>query len=76
MCHFNANVEKVRCLFTQNDPADTMYLVYQGYISLFLATVDGRELVINEMHPGDCFGELALFTDQPRSTGAMGGVRF
>jgi CRP/FNR family cyclic AMP-dependent transcriptional regulator len=60
-------------LFLQGEPADMMYIVIQGCIAIFLATMDGRELVINEMRPGDCFGELALFTDQPRSTGAMGG---
>ncbi|NIS80060.1 MAG: cyclic nucleotide-binding domain-containing protein [Anaerolineales bacterium] len=64
-------VEKGETLFTQTDPADTVYIVRSGCISLFLATPDGRELVINEMYPGDCFGELSLITEQPRSTGAM-----
>ena len=64
---------KSEVLFTQDDPAEAMFIVRTGWIAIFLATVDGRELVINEMRPGDCFGELALFTDQPRSTGAMGG---
>jgi len=72
-CHFR-HLHKGEVLFTQNERAHTMYLVHKGYISLYLATADGRELVINEMHSGDCFGELALFTDQPRSTGAMGGA--
>ncbi len=64
-------VEKGETLFTQTDPADTVYIVRSGCISLFLATPDGRELVINEMYPGDCFGELSLITERPRSTGAM-----
>jgi CRP/FNR family cyclic AMP-dependent transcriptional regulator len=58
-------------LFTQMDPADHVYLVVSGCVALFLATKDGKELVINEMQPGDCFGELSLITDKPRSTGAM-----
>jgi CRP-like cAMP-binding protein len=57
-------------LFSQQDPADAVYIVRKGCISIFLATPDGRELVINEMFPGDCFGELSLLTDQSRSTGA------
>lgn len=64
-------LEKGETLFTQTDPADTVYIVRSGCISIFLATPDGRELVINEMHPGECFGELSLITDQTRSTGAM-----
>ncbi len=64
-------LEKGEILFSQTDPADTVYVVRSGCISIFLATPEGRELVINEMHPGDCFGELSLITDQPRSTGAL-----
>lgn len=64
-------LKKGEILFCQTDPADTVYVVRRGCISIFLATPEGRELVINEMHPGDCFGELSLITDQPRSTGAL-----
>ncbi len=64
-------LEKGEILFSQTDPADTVYVVRSGCISIFLATPEGRELVINEMHTGDCFGELSLITDQPRSTGAL-----
>jgi len=64
-------LEKGEILFSQTDPADTVYVVRSGCISIFLATLEGRELVINEMHTGDCFGELSLITDQPRSTGAL-----
>ena len=64
-------LEKGEILFSQTDPADTVYIVQSGCIAIFLATLEGRELVINEMHRGDCFGELSLITDQPRSTGAL-----
>jgi CRP-like cAMP-binding protein len=58
-------------LFTQDVDARSFYIVYSGCISLYLAMPDGRELVINEMYPGDCFGELSLLTGAPRSTGAI-----
>jgi len=64
-------LEKGEILFSQTDPADTVFVVRSGCVAIFLATPEGRELVINEMHPGDCFGELSLITDQPRSTGAL-----
>ena len=51
-------LEKGEILFSQTDPADTVYIVRSGCIAIFLATLEGRELVINEMHRGDCFGEL------------------
>jgi len=58
-------------LFGQGDPADAFFVVCSGRITLGLDSADGRELVINEMHPGDGFGELALLTGQPRSTSAV-----
>jgi CRP-like cAMP-binding protein len=64
-------LNKGELLFHQTDPSDAVFIVCSGCISLFLATPDGRELVINEMRPGDCFGELGLVTGLPRSTGAM-----
>jgi CRP/FNR family cyclic AMP-dependent transcriptional regulator len=64
-------MDKGELLFYQTDPSDSVYIVRSGCISLFLATPDGRELVINEMRAGDCFGELGLVTGLPRSTGAM-----
>lgn len=63
-------VPKGTFLFFQNDPADGAYLLRRGAITIRLYNPDGRELVINEMSPGDCFGELGILTGQPRSTSA------
>ncbi len=64
-------VPKGETLFDQTDAAETMYVVRSGRIAILLSTPDGRELVINEMRAGDCFGELALLTGRPRSTSAV-----
>jgi CRP-like cAMP-binding protein len=58
-------------LFEQGDPAEAIYLVRTGRIAIRLAVADGRELVLDELHPGDLFGELALLTGQPRTSGAV-----
>jgi len=57
-------------IFYQSDQADAVYLVWRGAIAIRLENPDGQELVINEMSPGDCFGELGMLTGQPRSTSA------
>ena len=57
-------------LFCQGDQADAFYVVCSGCIALGLDSANGRELVINEMRPGDGFGELGLITGHPRSTNA------
>lgn len=58
-------------LFFQGDPADAVFIVQTGSIAIILSSTDGRELMINEIRPGDCFGELGVLTEQPRSTSAF-----
>jgi CRP/FNR family cyclic AMP-dependent transcriptional regulator len=58
-------------LFYQDDEGDAAYIVRSGEIAIVLSTSDGRELVINVMRAGDCFGELALLTRTPRSASAL-----
>jgi CRP-like cAMP-binding protein len=69
-CRFR-RVPRGSYLFFQGDPADALYVVRSGSFVLLLSSPDGRELVINEMRPGDCFGELGLLTGHSRSTAAV-----
>lgn len=68
--HFSS-FPKHKIIFSQTDPADAAFIVRSGQINILLTTLDGRELIINEMRVGDCFGELSLVTDLPRSTEAI-----
>ncbi len=64
------SIPKGSFVFFQTDPADAVYLVWRGVIAIRLENPDGRELVINEMGMGDCFGELAILTGGLRSASA------
>jgi len=64
-------VPKGYVLFSKDDPGTAVYAVLSGSIAILLPTLDGRELVINEMGAGESFGELALLTGQPRSASAV-----
>jgi CRP/FNR family cyclic AMP-dependent transcriptional regulator len=64
-------VEKGQFIFFQADPSEKVYLVRSGLVSIMLESPDGREMVINEMRPGDSFGEVGVLTGQPRSTSAI-----
>jgi len=63
--------ERGEILFFQSDPSESAYIVRAGNISIVLNGPDGREMVINEMHCGDLFGELGILTNKPRSTSAV-----
>jgi CRP/FNR family transcriptional regulator, cyclic AMP receptor protein len=64
-------IKKGQSVFYQSDPSEKVYLLHSGLVSIVLESPDGREMVINEMHAGDIFGELGLLTRQPRSTSAI-----
>jgi len=65
------HVEKGDILFIQSEPSESAYIVRSGSISILLNSLDGREMVINEMHSGDLFGELGILTRNSRSTSAI-----
>jgi CRP-like cAMP-binding protein len=64
-------LQKGEMLFLQSDPSEFAYIVRTGTISIVLQSADGREMIINEMHSGDMFGELGILTKKPRSTSAV-----
>jgi len=64
-------VEKGQFVFFQSDPSEKVYIVRSGLVCIVLEGPDGREMVINEMHPGDFFGEVGVLTRQSRSTSAI-----
>jgi CRP/FNR family cyclic AMP-dependent transcriptional regulator len=70
VCRFR-QIEKGEIVFFQSDPSESAYIVRTGNISIILNSSDGREMVINEMHSGDLFGELGILTKKSRSTSAI-----
>jgi CRP/FNR family transcriptional regulator, cyclic AMP receptor protein len=53
-------------LFTQGDPAEHMYVVSSGSVTL---SIDGR--VVETVGPGGLFGEMAVIEREPRSGTAV-----
>jgi len=54
-------------LFNEGDEADALYVVHTGRIAIAKRAPDGRESLVALMGPGDMFGEMPLFDDEPRS---------
>jgi CRP/FNR family cyclic AMP-dependent transcriptional regulator len=54
-------------LFNEGDEADDLYVVLTGRVAIAKRSPDGRESLVALMEPGDMFGEMPLFTDEPRS---------
>jgi len=57
-------------IFHEGDRSDLIYVVLSGRLEVFLADSEGREIVINEMGPGELFGEMSL-DGNPRSASVI-----
>lgn len=55
----------------KGDEASALYVLLSGRIKVFSADDNGKEIVLNEMGPGDYLGELALIEDSTRSASVM-----
>ncbi|MFC7400187.1 Crp/Fnr family transcriptional regulator [Chelatococcus sp. GCM10030263] len=58
------------CLFRQSDEADGLYIIAEGLVRIHLGHVDGRELTLALLEPGDVIGEIALLDGLPRTATA------
>ena len=54
-------------VITEGDLADALYVVISGRVKVFLGSDDGKEVVLTILVPGECFGEIALLDEEPRS---------
>ncbi len=57
-------------VFDINDPSDRMYIIEYGKIGISLETNPGKKEFIVELGAKECFGEMGMFDDKPRSATA------
>ena len=55
----------------KGDEASALYVLLSGRVKVFSADDNGKEIVLNELGPGDYLGELALIEDSTRSASVM-----
>lgn len=54
-------------LFEQGEPGDTIYLIEEGRLKVYVVGADQKEIVLDILGPDDVIGELALLDGKPRS---------
>lgn len=54
-------------LIRQGESADSLYIVINGRLRVTVINKDGSAKVVGEVGRGECVGEMALLTDEPRS---------
>lgn len=58
------------CVFQIRDQGDHLYILISGNVGISIGPDDSRDHLIATLGPGDCFGEMNLLDDQPRSATA------
>jgi len=58
-------------LFQAGDPGDSLFVLRDGQIELFIKDTAGQRIVLHTAQPGDMFGELAMLDSGPRTATAL-----
>lgn len=63
-------------IFREGDPGESLYIILSGSVRVFKGQ-KGREITIDILQERDCFGEMAILDQEPRSASvaAMNGAR-
>jgi CRP-like cAMP-binding protein len=57
-------------IFTKGDPGTGLMGVLAGTVKISVPSADGRDIVLNIIHEGEIFGEIALLDGRPRTADA------
>jgi len=63
-------VERGQRLFSQGDAGDSLFVVQNGCVELFVQDHAGQEIILNHVESGEAFGELSLLDGRPRTASA------
>lgn len=58
-------------LINEGEASDTLYVILQGRVRVFVSDEEGREVTLNIQGSGEYFGELSLLDQEPRSASVV-----
>jgi CRP/FNR family cyclic AMP-dependent transcriptional regulator len=72
IAHASVRQHRARTVIMEKgDEAAALYLLLSGRVRVFAADDNGKEIVLNELGPGDHLGELALIETAARSASVI-----
>lgn len=69
-CIEETPVKAGELIIKQGNAGDYYYIIQSGKCEISRTTSDGKEVSLAELGEGDCFGEEALISNQPRNANA------
>ena len=67
---FKVTFQKGDLIFCEFEPGDTFYLIQSGRVQI-VKIMGEIEKIIDILHPGEIFGEMAILENAPRSASAL-----
>jgi len=58
-------------IINEGEPGNAMFVVGRGQVELFIKDKEGQKVVLEQVQPGELFGELSLLDEAPRSASAI-----
>ncbi|MCR8722701.1 Crp/Fnr family transcriptional regulator [Frigidibacter sp. ROC022] len=58
-------VSRGRTIFAPNPAPDAVFILETGLVRIYRLSEEGHEFTLNFVKPGEVFGEMAAFSDQP-----------
>jgi len=58
-------------VINEGDDSDSLYVILEGRVKVYLDDENGREVILNIQGAGDYFGEVSLFDKGPRSASVI-----
>ena len=58
-------------VFIEGAPGDSLYVVLEGSVDLYVRTTVGERVLLETAGPGDFFGEMSLLDEGPRTASAL-----
>ncbi len=66
-----ASVRKKEAIFSEGDPSEWFYIVTEGKVKITKLSQEGKEIILEVIHPMDFFGGLAVIRGFPYPANAV-----
>ncbi len=66
-CGITKRYKSKTVLITEGEPSHELYIVESGLVRVYTSEKSGKEVTLTFLGPWECFGELGLLDDAPRS---------
>ncbi|MET0509904.1 MAG: Crp/Fnr family transcriptional regulator [Burkholderiaceae bacterium] len=65
------NFPKGRTIVAEGEPSQSLYVLLSGRAKVQRSDTEGKEVILSVLGPGECFGEMSLIDDAPRSASVI-----